>query len=69
MVFYYNARATMIEMKTEKGKQTYYQKKWESLVGKEGFEYVVVRNIGQFKDLIIKKLKEGGYKPSDGDLL
>jgi len=52
LVFYYSGRAYMIEMKTENGKQTPEQKKWQEIVEKNGFEYTICKTIEQFQEII-----------------
>jgi hypothetical protein len=52
LVFYYAGRAYMIEMKTENGKQTPDQKKWQEIVGKNGFEYTICRSLNEFQQII-----------------
>jgi hypothetical protein len=48
MVFYFNSRAYMIEMKTEDGSQSPDQIKWEKLIKAQGFNYIVVRSKQEF---------------------
>ena len=55
MVFYYNSTATMIEFKTETGRQTADQKEWQKDIENQGFTYVIVRNLKDFKKIILKK--------------
>ena len=52
MVYYRNGVATMIELKTIDGTQSKAQKEWEILIKKQGFEYFIVRNLEDFKNLI-----------------
>lgn len=56
MVFYYKGKTTMIEFKTEIGKQIDVQKQWQHLIEEHGFEYYLIRDIETFKKLIICKL-------------
>ena len=57
MVFYYNGKATMIELKTPDGSQTPAQKKWEGLIREQGFDYYIIRSEEEFKALIQKIIK------------
>lgn len=43
-----------IELKTEKGKQRESQKIWQAAVESVGYKYVIVRNIFEFKRIIIE---------------
>ena len=52
LVLYYFGRAYMIEMKTENGKQTPEQKKWQEIVEKNGFEYIICKTLEQFQEII-----------------
>lgn len=52
MVLYFEGKAIMIELKTEIGTQSANQKKWQSLVEKNGFEYFIVRSLSEFQNLI-----------------
>jgi hypothetical protein len=53
LVFYYNGKATMIELKTENGTQEPDQKKWQSKIESAGFEYFIIRSLNEFKSVII----------------
>ena len=53
LVFYYNGKATMIELKTKDGYQSKEQKEWEFKIKKAGFEYFIVRSLNEFKSVII----------------
>ena len=52
LVFYYCSHAYMIELKTERGRQTPEQKAWQELVTAYGFEYHVIRSEEEFMQLI-----------------
>ena len=52
MVFYYNGVATMIEFKTEEGRQTPDQKKWQGIIETGGFRYEIIRSLEDFQQLI-----------------
>jgi len=56
-VFYYNSVATMIEMKTEKGKQKDGQPEWEAKITAQGFQYHICRSLAEFQTLIFAILK------------
>lgn len=38
----------LIEMKTEKGRQSQQQRHWQKLAEKQGYRYVVIRSIEEF---------------------
>lgn len=40
--------ALLIEMKTDKGKQSDSQKQWQQAIEKDGYRYVVVRSLDEF---------------------
>jgi hypothetical protein len=44
----------MIELKTEKGRQSDSQRAWQYLMVNQGFEYYIVRSLEEFKELIVK---------------
>ena len=48
LVLYHSGSAYMIELKNAKGTQRPAQVKWEKLVKSQGFEYVVLRTLGEF---------------------
>jgi len=52
MVFYYNSKALHIEFKTSKGVQSKAQKDWQQIIEWQGFNYVIVRNLSDFKEAI-----------------
>ena len=52
LVLYYKGEAIMIELKNETGTQKPLQKKWEALVRKQGFSYVIIRSLEEFKNMI-----------------
>jgi len=51
-VFYRNGIARMIELKVDGGKQSPDQKKWETLIKQNGFEYYVVWSLTEFQTLL-----------------
>lgn len=57
MVFYYSGKAVMIEFKTEIGKQSPEQIKWQELIEKNEFKYHIVKNLEQFKKIIYETLQ------------
>ena len=54
MVLYYKSFSIMIELKTEKGRQSESQKTWQNLMESQGFEYYIIRSLEEFKKLIVK---------------
>ena len=54
MVLYYKSFSVMIELKTEKGTQSDYQRAWQYLMSQQGFEYYIIRSLEEFKELIVK---------------
>ena len=49
MVYYYQSSAYMIELKNAKGKQSKEQILWQELLESQGFTYVVIRSLEEFK--------------------
>ena len=49
MVYYYQSSAIMIELKNAKGKQSKEQIEWQKLLESQGFTYVVIRSLEEFK--------------------
>ena len=47
-----NAKTIFVELKTDVGKQSEVQKLFENKVKNLNFEYYIVRNLNDFKDLI-----------------
>lgn len=47
-----DGRAFLIEFKTQSGKQSDSQARWQRLVEANGFEYFIVRSVDEFKELI-----------------
>jgi hypothetical protein len=54
MVLYYKSFSVMIELKTEKGRQSDSQRSWQYLMTNQGFEYYIIRSLEEFKELIVK---------------
>jgi len=50
MVYYFNGKATMIELKNETGKQSKDQLLWQATIEKAGFTYLVMRSLQDFID-------------------
>lgn len=48
----------LIEMKTDKGKQSEAQKEWQKLIEADGYKYVVVRSIEEFIKVVTDYLNE-----------
>lgn len=46
-----------IELKTDKGTQTEYQKNWQKMLTSEGYAYLVCRSFEQFCNIINKYLQ------------
>ena len=44
----------MIELKTEKGRQSDSQSAWQYLMINQGFRYYIIRSLEEFKELITK---------------
>lgn len=47
----------MIEMKTETGHQSPYQKEWQTLVESQGYRYEVIRSEEDFRKLLVDYLE------------
>ena len=54
LVLYFNKKAYMIELKNEIGRQKPAQLKWQTLIESQGFEYVIIRTLEDFKKYIEK---------------
>ena len=48
----------LIEMKTDKGRQSEAQREWQELITKDGYKYVVVRSIEEFIKVVSNYLNE-----------
>lgn len=48
----------LIELKTDKGKQSEAQKEWQKLIEADGYKYVVVRSIEEFIKVVTDYLNE-----------
>lgn len=49
--------ALCIEMKTETGRQSSFQKSWQSIIEQEGYKYVLCRSVEQFRQELEEYLK------------
>jgi hypothetical protein len=49
--------ALCIEMKTETGYQSSFQKDWQKIVESNGYRYVVCRSVEQFRDILTDYLR------------
>lgn len=54
LVFYLDRVATMIEMKTPDGYQSPDQKIWQAKIEAQGFEYLIVRSLEEFKKVMLE---------------
>jgi hypothetical protein len=54
----YGRGPIFIEFKTPTGRQSPSQLTWETIIGKEGYKYYVIRSVEQFKELIGKCLQD-----------
>jgi len=54
MVLYYCGNAYMIEFKTETGIQSYVQEEWQIKIEKQGFKYIIIRSLEEFKQFILE---------------
>lgn len=60
MTLYYQGNAYMIELKTATGRQSNKQKEWQSFIEGQGFTYVVIRSLEEFKEFVGELgIKEG----------
>lgn len=48
----------LIEVKTDKGRQSDNQKEWEQKIINDGFKYIVVRSLDQFIEEVNRYLKD-----------
>ena len=54
LIYLYNGKTYLIELKTPIGKQSKNQIKWQNIVTEHDFSYSVIRTIEEFKELIHK---------------
>jgi hypothetical protein len=52
LVFYFNSKAFMIELKTESGKQSKEQVEWQKKIENAGFKYFLCKDLSSFQNLI-----------------
>ena len=50
--FLWNGKAYFIEFKTEVGKQSPDQVRWEHAINEQGFEYFIARSLSDFQKII-----------------
>ena len=50
--------ALLIEMKTDEGKQSQHQKEWQQKITNDGYKYVIVRSLDEFKKEINQYLAD-----------
>lgn len=50
--------ALLIEMKTPKGSQSDSQKEWESKITQDGYKYVVIRSLDEFRQVVKQYLSD-----------
>lgn len=62
MVFYYRGKAWHIELKKPGGRQSKAQKKWQQTIQNQGFQYVLIDGLEDFK-IIIQKIIDGWLIP------
>lgn len=48
----------LIEMKTQKGRQSQQQRRWQRLAERQGYRYVVIRSIEEFIQVVNEYLTE-----------
>jgi len=56
MVLYWQGRAVMLEFKQPGGIQSRKQKEWEQLVRAHGFDYHIIKDFNQFKEVVQNEL-------------
>lgn len=52
MMMVFNGEFHAIELKTESGRQTESQKKWQETIEKQGGTYYIIRTLEEFQNLI-----------------
>lgn len=50
--------ALLIEMKTPKGSQSDSQKEWESKITQDGYKYVIIRSLDEFRKVVKQYLSD-----------
>lgn len=53
LIFLHKGQAIFFEVKTEKGKQTEYQKEFEKKITEQGFKYYTVKSVEQTLNIIV----------------
>ena len=56
LVLYFDSKAIMIEIKTQRGIQSAAQEDWQLAVEIQGFEYFIVRSLREFQIIINKTI-------------
>ena len=52
LALYREGKAIMIELKTKTGTQKPAQAKWQALMESQGFEYIIIRSLEEFKQIL-----------------
>ena len=52
LVLYFDGKAIMIEIKTQRGEQSPAQQDWQIAVEMQGFDYYIVRSLQEFQLII-----------------
>ena len=58
LILLYNQEAILFELKDNKGRQSKKQKEWEETMRKQGFSYVLIRKLSDFKKSIKATIEE-----------
>jgi hypothetical protein len=74
--FYWSGKAYFIEMKTAGGRQHEEQKKWQAVVEKHGFSYLLCRDRKNFMEIIdgiiapgcVASHSQGPHEPPSGEV-
>lgn len=56
-IFLWKSKTYLIEFKTDTGRQSQEQKRWETVVINQGFRYFIIRSLEEFKQLMSSILK------------
>ncbi len=54
IALYLNETVYLVEFKTEKGRQSVDQKKWQKIIESHGYNYYIIRHLDEFKEIINK---------------
>lgn len=63
-IFLWDSKTYLIEFKTETGKQSSTQKRWEESVNKQGFQYFIIRSLEEFQRLMIHLMNPQSNQPT-----